>query len=356
MSSRSGSSSEGRWLETLAVQIKIRKSLISLRVVIKMPIQDTFETVLEHVTTRIPLVAPSDNVGQIRAEIIGELYDCATHLVVCDGGKFQGIVKIEALLAADVKAVTADLMDDNPPVVKSGTDQEVAAWQAVRRKESALVVVDDQGRFLGLIPPDRLLEIMLWEHEEDLSRLGGFLETTTTARSAVTEPLFKRFRHRIPWLLLGVFGAFLAADIVGQYEARLQASITLAFFMPGIVYLADAVGTQTETVIVRGLSVGVPIKQAVWRELLSGLVIGSSLALVIYPFIFWRWGSQEVAAGVSLSMLAACSTATVAAMVFPWFFDRIGLDPVFGSGPLATVVQDLLSILLYFAITSAVMG
>jgi magnesium transporter len=316
----------------------------------------TFETALEHVTTKIPLAAPADRAGQIRAEISGRLYECATHIVVCDDSQFLGVLKIEALLAADGMLTAAELMDRDPPVVMPGTDQEVAAWQAVRRQESALIVVDDHGRFLGLIPPDRLLAILLWEHSEDLSRLGGFLEATTTARTTFTEPVLKRFRHRIPWLLLGVFGAFLAADIVGQYEARLQASIMLAFFVPGIVYLADAVGTQTETVIVRGLSVGVPIRQAVRRELLAGLVIGTALALVTYPFIFWRWGNQEVALGVSLSLLAACSTATMAAMLFPWFFERMGLDPVFGSGPLATVVQDLLSILLYFAITSAIVG
>jgi magnesium transporter len=127
----------------------------------------------------------------------------------------------------------------------------------------------------------------------------------------------------------------------------------LAFFIPGIVYLADAVGTQTETVIVRGLSVGVRIRQVIGRELLAGLVIGSALALIMFPFVFWRWGDPEVALGVSLSLLAACSTATIAAMLFPWIFDRLGLDPAFGSGPLATIVQDLSSILIYFVIVTS---
>jgi magnesium transporter len=154
--------------------------------------------------------------------------------------------------------------------------------------------------------------------------------------------------------MLGVVGAFLAADIVAQFEAKLQESIALAFFLPGIVYLADAVGTQTETVIVRGLSVGVPIKQAVWRELLTGLIIGCVLALVTFPFIFWRWERQDVALGVSLSLFAACSTATIAAMMLPWLFDLLKLDPAFGSGPLATVIQDLLSILIYFVIMTSV--
>ena len=144
------------------------------------------------------------------------------------------------------------------------------------------------------------------------------------------------------------------ADMVGWFEAQLRDKVMLAFFVPGIVYLADAVGTQTETVIVRGLSVGVGMRQMLRRELWTGVVIGLTLALVAFPIVWGRWGGREVALGVALSLCAACSTATVAAMTLPWVLERVGLDPAFGSGPLATVIQDLLSILLYFAIATAV--
>jgi magnesium transporter len=120
------------------------------------------------------------------------------------------------------------------------------------------------------------------------------------------------------------------------------------------VYLADAVGTQTETVVVRGLSVGVAMRRMVRRELLVGLAIGLALAAVAGPFVWWRWGAADVALCVGLSVFAACSTATVAAMALPALLDASGLDPAFGSGPLATVIQDLLTILIYFAIAAAV--
>jgi magnesium transporter len=148
----------------------------------------------------------------------------------------------------------------------------------------------------------------------------------------------------------------IAADIVGAFETQLQVNILVAFFMPGIVYLADAVGTQTETIVVRGLSLGVPIGRIISRELVTGLAIGAALALIAGPLVWWRWGDLDVAFSVGLSILAACSTATVAAMALPWLFERIGLDPAFGSGPLATVVQDVLSIWIYLSITTSVMG
>jgi magnesium transporter len=152
---------------------------------------------------------------------------------------------------------------------------------------------------------------------------------------------------------VGLGGALLAADFVGWFEAQLRNQIMLAFFIPGIVYLADAVGTQTETVVVRGLSIGVAMRQMVARELLTGLAIGLALAAVAGPLVWWRWGEADVALSVGLSVFAACSTATLAAMALPWLLDTFRLDPAFGSGPLATVIQDLLSILIYLGVAYA---
>jgi magnesium transporter len=113
------------------------------------------------------------------------------------------------------------------------------------------------------------------------------------------------------------------------------------------------VGTQTETLVVRGLSVGVNVGSIVKRELVTGLLIGIALALVFFPLALWHWGDSRVALVVSLSLLAACSTATLVALALPWVFHRFGKDPAFGTGPLATVIQDLLSILIYFVIATS---
>ncbi len=314
----------------------------------------TFDTAMAHACTQVPVVSPAARAGEIWASLRGRCYESATHLVVCEGDQFRGILRIEEVLVAPAEAAVHTLMDADPPVVAPGIDQEIAAWQAVRHRESALAVVDASGRFVGLIPPHRLLAVLLEEHEEDLARLGGFLKDTAAVRHASEESVPRRIWHRLPWLLLGLAGAFVAADLVGWFEVQLRAQVMLAFFLPGIVYLADAVGTQTETVVVRGLSVGVRLRRVVGRELVTGLVIGVALGLIALLLVWWRWGEGALAVGIALSLLAACSTATLAAMSLPWLLDRLGLDPAFGSGPLATVVQDLLSIVIYFAIATAV--
>ena len=315
----------------------------------------TFETAAEHATASVPVARPLERAGDVRARLVGEPYESASHVVVCEADRFLGIVTIEQLLRAGEDATLESLMDPDAPVVAPGVDQEVAAWRAVRHGESALAVVDQRGHFVGVIPPHRIVAVLLSEHEEDLSRAAGFVRSTFLARTTSEEAVQRRFRHRIPWLLLGLGGALLAADLVGSFEAQLQMHVMLAFFIPSIVYLADAVGTQTETVVVRGLSLGVSMRRMVGRELLAGLLIGTALGIVALPLVWWRWDDAALALAIGISVIAACSTATVAAMALPWLFDSFELDAAFGSGPLATVVQDLVSIWMYLWVATLVM-
>ena len=100
-------------------------------------------------------------------------------------------------------------------------------------------------------------------------------------------------------------GAVLAADIVGSFERDLEANVLIAFFLPGIVYMADAVGTQTEALIIRGLSVGVPIHRVARRELVTGLLVGAVLSAVLLPVVLLRWGEGDLALAVALGLFGA---------------------------------------------------
>ena len=310
----------------------------------------------EHAFTRVPVASPSASIEQVRRSLGEGAYDSLTHVAILVGTKLVGVLTIESLFSVPGESPVRQVMDPAPPVVSPGTDQEVAARRAVEHEESALAVVDEEGDFVGFVPPHRLLAVLLWEHEEDMDRLGGLLRGASEARGASQEPAGRRFLHRIPWLFIGLVGALLSADIVGAFEGQLKGTVLLAFFVPGIVYLADAVGTQTETVVIRGLSVGVGLRQMVRPELLSGLLMGLALSSVFFPVALLRWGDTDVAIAVSLSLFAACSVATLIAMVLPWAIRRLGKDPAFGSGPLATVIQDLLSIFVYFQIASSIVA
>lgn len=219
-----------------------------------------------------------------------------------------------------------------------------------------MAVVDSEGRFRGLVPADLLLAVMLDEHDRDLARMGGVLAGGGRARAAAEESVPHRLRHRLPWLLLGLVGAMALTVLVGAFEEQLDRKVLLAFFVPAVVYMSDAVGTQTEAVLIRGLAAGVTVREVALRELLTGAVMGLLVGGAFVPFALIGWGDAGVAGAVAIALFASCAVATMIAMTLPWLFQRAGADPAFGSGPLATVIQDLLSIAIYLAIAVPLAG
>jgi magnesium transporter len=212
------------------------------------------------------------------------------------------------------------------------------------------------GHFAGLIPPHRLVGALLAEHDEDVARMGGYLSRASEARQAAEEPLLRRLWHRLPWLAVGLLGAMASAAVVAAFEHDLEANLLLAVFVPAVVYMADAVGTQTEALLIRGLSAGVDLRLVARRELATGAIIGLIIAAAFLPFVWLVWDDGDVALAVALALFAACAMATIVAMALPTLLFRAGRDPAFGSGPLATVVQDLLSILTYFAVAGVLVS
>jgi magnesium transporter len=308
----------------------------------------------DHATARVPVARAGQSIGEVRDGIVGHSFECAEDVAVLEGETLVGVIPVEALLAADRSTRVVDVMDADPPAVAPGDDQEEVAWKMVERAECGMAVVEADGSFVGLIPPHRMLGVLLAEHHEDLARIGGLLAGTMRARAAAEERVGRRLWHRLPWLLIGLLGAMASAVMVGAFEHQLEAKVLLAFFVPGVVYMADAVGTQTEAVVIRGLSAGVAVGDIVRRELVTGLVIGVVVGAAFLPFALFAWGDADLALAVGLALLASCSIATAVAMALPWAFQRLGADPAFGSGPLATVIQDLLSIAVYFAIATPI--
>ena len=305
---------------------------------------------IDYVVRRVPMARPGETAGHVRERLGGAEFESASSLVVIDGERFVGVMPLARLLAAHAERRVGDLADRDVPVVAPGDGPAEIATAMHGTGESTAVVVDDTGRFHGLIGARELIRILVEEHEEDVARFGGYLAGTDRARTAADEPIRQRLVHRLPWLLIGLAGAMLSALLVGSFEEELQRVVLLSFFVPGVVYMADAVGTQTEALLIRGLAVGVTVREVAVRELVTGLVIGGIVAVAFIPFAMIAWGEADIAIAVGLALLASCSIATVVAMALPWAFQRLGRDPAFGSGPLATVAQDLLSIAVYFAI------
>jgi magnesium transporter len=199
------------------------------------------------------------------------------------------------------------------------------------------------------------MHILRREHVEDIHRLSGIARETHQAREALESPPLRRARHRLPWLLVGLAGSMLATLLVAGFEDVLASNLAVAFFVPGLVYLADAIGTQSEAVAVRGLSLSHSgLGQLIGGEMRTGLLMGSILAAIALPTAWLAFGNVRLALAVALALVCAGAVATTIGLLLPWLLGKLGSDPAYGSGPLATIAQDLLTLVIYFATVQAI--
>ncbi|HSW22964.1 MAG TPA: magnesium transporter, partial [Burkholderiaceae bacterium] len=150
-------------------------------------------------------------------------------------------------------------------------------------------------------------------------------------------------------------GSALATFVMSRFEASLAALPALAFFVPGLVYMADAIGTQSEAIAVRGLSLSrIGLAKLIGGELRTGLLIGFVLSALAFSVVWAVFGQPRLAAAVALALAAASVVASAMGLALPWLLSRLGSDPAYGSGPLATIVQDVLTLLIYFGCVHAI--
>jgi magnesium transporter len=165
------------------------------------------------------------------------------------------------------------------------------------------------------------------------------------------------FRARIPWLAIGLIGGFLAGGVAAFFEVALRQEIALAFFLPLVVYMADAVGTQTETVLVRALAYGkISVANQLLREGMVGSMIGGVIGLLAGLGLWIVDGRPAVALVVALTLAVTALVATMLASLLPLGLSRLGVDPALASGPVATVLQDILSVAIYLGIATTILS
>ena len=290
--------------------------------------------------------------------MLGRHYDCAESIVVLDTHeRVIGQVSLSLLLELEPGAIIQSAMQTQMPLVFMDTDQERVASMALQHGLTAVPVVDSEGKLCGVIPASALLGVLRQEHVEDIHRLAGIARENQMAREAIEAPPVRRVRHRLPWLLLGLTGSTAAALLMAQYEDILTRNIGIAFFVPGIVYLADAIGTQTEAIAVRGLSLShVGIMHLLAGELRTGLLLGAILGAIALGGTWLAIGDVRLGAAVALSLMLASALASGIGLILPWLFAHLGWDPAYGSGPLATIIQDVLTLAVYLSVAAATLA
>ena len=325
---------------------------------VRTPHYHGVETAGHIATVSFPTAVDTDEVQVTLRRMAASSFGASDLLVVTDkDGRYCGAVELIQLLQAPAKSRVGELMRSGWPRIAPDIDQEHAVLMAARAKVAALPVVNSDERPIGVIPPLTLLEVLAHEHREDMHRLVGILREQAGSRHALEDPPVRRAARRLPWLLVGLAMSAVATAIMAKFQANLQANVTIAFFIPALVYLTDAIGTQTEAIAIRGLSVHrSPLPRILLLEFITGGMIGSVIAVVALVGVWSVFGSFALAVGVAISLLVAGTLASSLGLLLPWMLSKMRIDPAFGSGPVATIIQDVLTILVYFTVMNALLG
>lgn len=315
------------------------------------------ETARGHVVAAVPLGPSELTAGNMRARLTRERFDLVELVVVITGdGRYLGAVPVGDVLSEPADTRLGDLVRRDWPSIGADVDQERAVETAASAGVATLPVVDGDGRPLGCIPAHTLLEVLAAEHREDVHRMAGILRERADRRHALEDPPLRRFTRRLPWLIVGLALSAAGTGVMAGFEETMKRNVTVAFFIPALVYLTDAIGTQTEAIAVRGLAAARgSFLGLLMGEIATGSLIGAALGALAVVGIWAVFGDVRLALAVGLSLLIAGCLASAIGLTLPWALSRLGIDPALGSGPVATIVQDVLTLIVYFAIVTSLL-
>lgn len=303
------------------------------------------------------VVQAGESLGELRLRLQQQPARAWDLVCVTDAQRrLLGCLSATELLALPDGQLLGSAANRDWPRAPPGTSDERMASIALHHGVAALPVVDADGKLLEVVGPGALMNVLRREHVQDLHRLAGIARESAQAPQALHAAPLRRLRHRLPWLLVGLGGSAAATLVVARFESAMAALPAVAFFMPGLVYLADAIGTQSETIAVRGLSLShMGLEQLFAAEIRTGLLLGAVLSALAFPLVMVAFGNLRLASAVALALAIASVLASALGLGMPALLQRFGADPAYGSGPLATILQDVLTLAIYFGCISLIM-
>lgn len=287
-----------------------------------------------------------------RGRDVDDLY---TVFVVDELGKLEGTVPLDALILADPRDPVASLAEPSGATVHPDTDQEEVGRFMGRYNLADVPVVNRSGVLLGRVTFDDVADVMEEETTEDILRLAGLSEDEELKagwRGAV--------RTRLPWLLLNLATAVVAASVILRYKDIVEGIVFLAFLMPVIAALGGNTGTQALAVTIRRIAVGEHLRPSrfgvVRKEVLVGLLNGLVLGLCFAAFAFFVDGSMRMGVVVLLAMWANVLVAGFAGAMIPTVLDRLGVDPAVASSVFVQTLTDLVGFTMVLGLAAALLA
>lgn len=269
-----------------------------------------------------------------------------------------GTVALRYLLLSDKDAVIGDIMNENVISINTLMDQEEAARKFQKYDFTAMPVVDNENRLVGIITVDDIVDILQEEATEDIEKMAAIVPSD---KSYMRTGIFETWKKRIPWLLLLMVSATFTGKIITTFEDALSTYVILTAFIPMLMDTGGNAGGQASVTIIRGLSLNEiefrDMFRIVWKEIRVALLCGITLAAANFvKLIVFDRVSLAVAGVVCLTLVASVCIAKIVGCTLPMFAKRIGFDPAVMASPFITTIVDALSLIIYFQIATNMLG
>jgi len=283
---------------------------------------------------------------QTEAEMVFYLY------ITDDDDRLVGVASLRALATTQSDTLLKDIMVKRVHSVRPETDQEEVAQIVAQYNYLAVPVLDADDHLIGIVTVDDVVDVIREEATEDFLQMAG----AGKDREILLKSSWENARARLPWLFASWIGGIVAATIIGAFEHMLQSIIALAAFIPVIIGMGGNIGTQSSTIIVRGMATGrIEIgseMKVLFKEIRVGLILGGLYGLMLGLFAKFRFIDVDPMLGVVVGLSIGCSMLMAVAVgtFIPMFLRKVDIDPAIATGPFVTTSIDILGVLFYFVI------
>ncbi len=270
-----------------------------------------------------------------------------------------GIVSLRALVTEDPNEMIIDIMEKDVIIVNTNDDQEIVAEKFKRYDLLAIPVCDNQGRLTGIITVDDIIDVMEQEATEDFQIMAAM---TPSEEEYLGTNVFVLAKHRIIWLLVLLISATFTGSIMKSFSDTLESLILLSMFIPMLMDTGGNAGSQSSTLIIRGLATGDIKLTDAFKVLRKEFLISLICGVIQSAFNFGRILLFEpqvpilIALTVSVTLITTVVMAKVIGGLLPIAAKKLKLDPAIMAGPLITTIVDALSLIIYFNIAQAVLN
>lgn len=279
-----------------------------------------------------------------------------TIFVVTPERRITGWLRLKELLLSRPQAEIHAILHSDTVTIEAHEDQEEAARRISHYDLDVLPVVDREGRLLGIITVDDVLDVIRAETTEDFHRMAAVGNLPLSLRDASMKLLY---RKRVGWLVILVLVNILSGTAIAFFEASIEAVVALVFFLPMVIASGGNAGAQASTLMVRALATGDAQLRDWWRLGAKEMLVASSLGLTLAGAIWLtgNWlGNFDVANAIAVAMFLVVIFGSMFGMTLPFLLTRLGLDPATASAPLITSVVDVVGIVIYFGVATTLLA